>query len=322
MPLPLPARASAAGPTAVPWMRKCGRLHAYVDCGCARAGRARGAWSLAGSGAGPSVRAPLAVPGPGRGAPAGGPVGRCRTIARPAGVRMALSRTRAPTLPAPLVRTHTHAGAYTPPHTHTHTRALARRPTAPAANGRARTTGTQRRAHQDPAMAEASGSGWQTGLFGMFDDLPICASCRRPCCRARARVRGLAADAANAGPRHAVIYHSLGPCLLVNNSVILHNKNPVCLTSGLVTGMCGSMGCNDADGACLINLCVTSVLPCIYFVWRKDIRNKFGISGDAMGDCVACWCCRICANMQDSRELKIRGVGYQNAQMKAGMSKS
>jgi Cys-rich protein (TIGR01571 family) len=38
---------------------------------------------------------------------------------------------------------------------------------------------------------------------------------------------------------------------------------------------------------------------------REDIRERYSIRGDAIGDCVASWCCRPCALTQERREIEL-----------------
>lgn len=36
-------------------------------------------------------------------------------------------------------------------------------------------------------------------------------------------------------------------------------------------------GCTDYDAAWCINMCICNILPCIVILWRKEIREKYGI---------------------------------------------
>ncbi|KAH9993563.1 PLAC8 family-domain-containing protein [Russula vinacea] len=55
---------------------------------------------------------------------------------------------------------------------------------------------------------------------------------------------------------------------------------------------------------------------CIYcligdFSWvlqirtREEVRERYGIRGDAIGDCFASWCCRPCTLTQECREIEL-----------------
>ncbi|PNH07629.1 Protein PLANT CADMIUM RESISTANCE 1 [Tetrabaena socialis] len=48
-------------------------------------------------------------------------------------------------------------------------------------------------------------------------------------------------------------------------------------------------------------------LPCIVHTNpRGRIRRRYEIPGDCFGDCMATWCCPLCALCQESRELTMR----------------
>ena len=38
---------------------------------------------------------------------------------------------------------------------------------------------------------------------------------------------------------------------------------------------------------------------------REEVRERYGIRGDAIGDCFASWCCRPCTLTQERREIEL-----------------
>ena len=38
---------------------------------------------------------------------------------------------------------------------------------------------------------------------------------------------------------------------------------------------------------------------------REEVRERYGIRGDAIGDCFASWCCRPCTLTQECREIEL-----------------
>ncbi|KJE94800.1 hypothetical protein CAOG_05378 [Capsaspora owczarzaki ATCC 30864] len=129
---------------------------------------------------------------------------------------------------------------------------------------------------------------WSTGLFAIFDDLSIF-------------IYGLGASR----------------CLAINNSVVLgEGKASFGLDSAKIAGPFQCAGFIGTDGAFCVNCAVCTCLPCVYILWRGDVRKKFGIQGSFMGDLFAALCCACCAIMQDSRELKIHGLAYGEVQAK------
>mmetsp|Transcript_32679 Transcript_32679/g.28939 ORF Transcript_32679/g.28939 Transcript_32679/m.28939 type:complete len:130 (-) Transcript_32679:35-424(-) len=122
---------------------------------------------------------------------------------------------------------------------------------------------------------------WTTGLFGIFDDLDV------------------------------FIYGSSNRCLAINNSVILGEGKAVFgLDAEKIAGPFKDAGCIGTDGTFCVNAVVCSILPCLYFLWRGEVRNKFGIEGSPLGDLGACVLCGVCAILQDSRTMKTNGLAY------------
>jgi hypothetical protein len=38
---------------------------------------------------------------------------------------------------------------------------------------------------------------------------------------------------------------------------------------------------------------------------RAEVRERYGIRRDAIGDCLALWCCRPCSLTQERREIEL-----------------
>ena len=72
-------------------------------------------------------------------------------------------------------------------------------------------------------------------------------------------------------------------------------------------GFLAAMGCVHGDGQRCCHLAFFGCCPCIYALWRKAIREKYGIPGNILADCcVSCFCgCLMpLAIMQDARLIK------------------
>ncbi|KJE95833.1 hypothetical protein, variant [Capsaspora owczarzaki ATCC 30864] len=94
--------------------------------------------------------------------------------------------------------------------------------------------------------------------------------------------------------------------------MIKEGKGAFNIDGAKIAGPCKGMGCTTTDGAMCISGCICQILPCVYPLWRGDLRQKYGIKGSLVGDFLAlCYCC-TCAIMQDSREIKVQGLGYGN----------
>jgi Cys-rich protein (TIGR01571 family) len=76
--------------------------------------------------------------------------------------------------------------------------------------------------------------------------------------------------------------------------------------SSKVASTFSSCGCTPYDGAFFINCYIMNLLPCVAVLWRGEIRNKYGIEGNLVGDAVAYCCCGQLAAMQEARE--VRGI--------------
>ena len=125
---------------------------------------------------------------------------------------------------------------------------------------------------------------FSTGLFSIFDDLPIL-------------LYGL----------------GCGGCLAVHNSVLAADGQAAFgLPGDMITEKLGFVGCSGTDGAVCLNYCLYECTQgWIYCLWRAAVRSKTGVDGALPGDIVATCCCASAAVMQDARELKEAGVGYQ-----------
>lgn len=126
---------------------------------------------------------------------------------------------------------------------------------------------------------------YSTGLFSIFDDLPV------------------------------LLYGAAcGGCLAVSNSVLANdNQAAFGLPGDMITEKFAPVGCAANDGAMCINGCIYYCIPYIYCLWRKQVREKTGVDGSLPGDVVATCCCLSLAVMQDARELKGKGMGYSES---------
>lgn len=126
---------------------------------------------------------------------------------------------------------------------------------------------------------------YSTGLFAVFDDLPI------------------------------LLYgSSCGTCLAIHNSVIAaDNQAAFGLPGDMVTEKGEMIGCTNNDGAICLNGCLFMCCNAVYCLWRKQVREKTGVDGSLPGDIIATCCCGVAAIMQDARELKGKGMGYSES---------
>ena len=45
---------------------------------------------------------------------------------------------------------------------------------------------------------------------------------------------------------------------------------------------------------------------------RAEARERYGIRGDAYGDCFATWCCPSCSHTQLRREIELEEGSFRN----------
>lgn len=125
---------------------------------------------------------------------------------------------------------------------------------------------------------------WSTGLLSLWDDFETMLN-------------------------STVLCGALIVLVPARNALELSNGQASCgLRHAFVQRMCSNCGCNDQDAAYCLNLIVCCMFPPIMVFWRKQMRDTYSIDGTMMGDCGAVACCFPCAVMQESRELKRRGV--------------
>mmetsp|Transcript_108274 Transcript_108274/g.337422 ORF Transcript_108274/g.337422 Transcript_108274/m.337422 type:complete len:138 (+) Transcript_108274:54-467(+) len=129
---------------------------------------------------------------------------------------------------------------------------------------------------------------WSTGLFtGIFDDFYI------------------------------FVGAALGGCLMpVQNAYYVDTEKSIFGADTLFKPCVApfkSTGCvSPGDEVWCGNCCMFCFLqPIVAFLWRGQLRQKYGIEGNALGDCCACWMCGFLATMQGAREIRSKGNGYQ-----------
>ena len=127
---------------------------------------------------------------------------------------------------------------------------------------------------------------WSTGLLSFWDDFETMLN-------------------------STVLCGALMPLIPARNALDLNNGHATCgIRHGILVRMCSNCGCNDRDAAFSVNLILCAVFPPVLVFWRKQLRETYSIEGSIMGDFMACMFCFPCAVMQESRELKKRGVNY------------
>uniref|UniRef100_A0A7S0QIP9 PLAC8 family protein n=1 Tax=Cryptomonas curvata TaxID=233186 RepID=A0A7S0QIP9_9CRYP len=125
---------------------------------------------------------------------------------------------------------------------------------------------------------------WSTGLLAMWDDFET-------------MLNG------------TVLCGAMALCLPAKNTMDLNDGRASCgIPSDKCLPMVKNCGCSSRDAAFTVNCMLCCAFPCIAAYWRMEIRNVYGIDGHICGDCAACLCCFPCMVMQESREIKKRGV--------------
>jgi Cys-rich protein (TIGR01571 family) len=127
---------------------------------------------------------------------------------------------------------------------------------------------------------------WSTGLLSIWDDFEVMLNA-------------------------TVLCGTLVPLIPARNALDLNNGAAACgLRHGLVQRAFAKCGCNDRDAAYGLNLALCCCFPPIMIFWRKQMREVYSIDGSILGDAAAVCMCFPCAVMQESRELKKRGMNY------------
>ena len=54
----------------------------------------------------------------------------------------------------------------------------------------------------------------------------------------------------------------------------------------------------------------------IYIWWRQirhreEIRERYGIRGSGLSDCLVSWCCRACSLTQERREIELEERNFE-----------
>ena len=44
---------------------------------------------------------------------------------------------------------------------------------------------------------------------------------------------------------------------------------------------------------------------------RANVRTRYSIRGDALGDCLTSWCCQPCALTQERREIELEENSFE-----------
>jgi Cys-rich protein (TIGR01571 family) len=73
-------------------------------------------------------------------------------------------------------------------------------------------------------------------------------------------------------------------------------------------------GDGENDDHCCIygGLLITGYAWIINMETRAEARERYGIRGDAYGDCFATWCCPSCSHTQLRREIELEEGSFRN----------
>jgi Cys-rich protein (TIGR01571 family) len=110
-------------------------------------------------------------------------------------------------------------------------------------------------------------------------------------------------------------------CMIpARNALEMNSGQAACgIRHGLLARIFRNCGCNDRDAAYSINLALCCMFPPILVFWRKQIRDTYSIEGSMIGDFMAYSMCFPCAAMQESRELKKRGISNMDVPIQISM---
>jgi len=103
-------------------------------------------------------------------------------------------------------------------------------------------------------------------------------------------------------------FSACGPCCLATwCPCVVYSKNRQRLHNLQYQGTPLPGGGETYDDQCFIN----GGLTCLGLGWvmqidqRTKVRERYGISGSAVGDCLASCCCPTCALTQERREIEL-----------------
>mmetsp|Transcript_21938 Transcript_21938/g.44445 ORF Transcript_21938/g.44445 Transcript_21938/m.44445 type:complete len:104 (+) Transcript_21938:135-446(+) len=101
----------------------------------------------------------------------------------------------------------------------------------------------------------------------------------------------------------------------------MNDGKPSCgIKAEWLAKMFRNCGCTDRDAAFTINFTLFAMFPWIAIFWRKQIRDFYSIDGSLLGDFLACCFCCPCTTLQESRELKKRGINMMDVPPQLSMS--
>jgi Cys-rich protein (TIGR01571 family) len=75
---------------------------------------------------------------------------------------------------------------------------------------------------------------------------------------------------------------------------------------------------SDKDNKCICLACLATFIPFVFCGWnlysRMQLRDKYGIEGSTVKDCLTVFCCACCAVEQHARQIGCQGCGKPQSQ--------
>ncbi|KAH8980663.1 PLAC8-domain-containing protein [Lactarius akahatsu] len=102
-------------------------------------------------------------------------------------------------------------------------------------------------------------------------------------------------------------------CLAAWCPCVVYSKNKQRLQHLQTRGTPLPSGGERYDGNC----CIYGSLLITRFAWilqigtRADIRGRYNIRGDTVGDCLTSWCCHSCSLTQERREIELEENSFE-----------
>ncbi|KAH9007362.1 PLAC8 family-domain-containing protein [Lactarius deliciosus] len=106
---------------------------------------------------------------------------------------------------------------------------------------------------------------------------------------------------------------SLTGCWAAWCPCVVYSKNKQRLQHLQTRGTHLPSGGETYDGNCCIygSLLIPGYAWILQIGTRADIRGRYNIRGDTVGDCLTSWCCHSCSLTQERREIKLEENSFE-----------